>query len=258
MTKPSSDEVTFSTFDCYGFAAVCPNAVWFWPPPGLLSVMFACVLVRSALLCSTCVWHYCDKAAQPLWGDGECQRLERRSEQLPNIWWNEKHTRCMAGLLTPQRGSRAKGGGHVKPQKCVWNIVFFSPSPFFFLHVHISSQIPNNSTKHTHNHFYKSISLLSLELSGVPEVRSRAAKEKAIALHILCLFCLLLFLLTFLLPHLHTDIWPFIDPLVFLVPFSSENLLTSHLLYFMVGSVFRSESGTGNSWANLPRCWALF
>lgn len=49
-------------------------------------------LVSFGLVCSTCVWHYCDKAARPLWGNGECQRLERRREQLPNIWWNEEHT----------------------------------------------------------------------------------------------------------------------------------------------------------------------
>lgn len=109
-------------------------------PPSCVCVC-ACVLVCSALVCSTCVWHYCDKAAQPLRGDGECQRLERRSEQLPNIWWNEKHTRWMAGPLTPQRGSRAEGGGQVKPQLCVWNITLSLFCSFSSLHVHTSPQI---------------------------------------------------------------------------------------------------------------------
>lgn len=119
-------------------------------PPSCVCVFNVCVLVCSALLCSalvcsTCVWHYCDKAAQPLWGDGECQRLERRSEQLPNIWWNEKHTGWMADLLTPQRGSRAEGGGQVKPQMRVWNITLSLVSPFASLHVHTSTRIPKNN-----------------------------------------------------------------------------------------------------------------
>lgn len=117
-----------------------------WRPPlapsSVLSVS-VWLLVWSALVSSTCVWHYCDKAAQPLWGDGECQRLEQRSEQLPNIWWNEKHTRWMAGLPTPQRGSSAEGGGQGKPQMCVWNITL----PLFFpcSLPCISSQIPKNN-----------------------------------------------------------------------------------------------------------------
>lgn len=82
-----------------------------------------CDCVCSALVCSTCVWHYCDKAAQPLRGDGECQRPEQRSEQLPNIWM-EWETHWLDGWpASPQRGSRAKGGGQVKnPKMCVWNI----------------------------------------------------------------------------------------------------------------------------------------
>lgn len=54
-----------------------------------------------------------------------------------------------------------------------------------------------------------------------------------------------------LLPHLLTDPRPSADLLLFLVPFSWMHPLTSHHGYFMVGSVFRSESDTGNSWANL-------
>lgn len=115
-----------------------------------LSFVCVCVfLVGRSLVCSTCVWHYCDKAAQPLWGDGECQRLESRSEQLPNIWWNEKHTRWMAGLLTPQRGSRAVGGGQVKPQLCVWNITLSLFSFCFLPNVHISTHILKHHSTHT-------------------------------------------------------------------------------------------------------------
>lgn len=131
----------------YSFVAIYPDAhwgkpAWFWMPAAQSSVFCVCVfLVGRSLVCSTCVWHYCDKAAQPLWGDGECQRLESRSEQLPNIWWNEKHTRWMAGLLTPQRGSRAVGGGQVKPQLCVWNITLSLFSFCFLLNVRISTHI---------------------------------------------------------------------------------------------------------------------
>lgn len=155
MSDLRSDEVTFPALNLHGFIAVYPNTqwerpVWFWPPPAPSCV---CVLVCSALVCSTCVWHYCDKAAQPLRGDGECQRLERRSEQLLNIRWNEKHTRWMAGLLTPQRGSRAEGWGQVKPQMCVWNITPSLFCLFTSLHLHISPLIPkNNKYTKTHTH----------------------------------------------------------------------------------------------------------
>lgn len=142
-----SDEVTFPALHLYGFAAVYPNTqwerpVWFWPPPAPSSVLCVCVCV-SALVCSTCVWHYCDKAAQPLWGDWECQRLERRSEQLLNIWWNEKHTRWMAGPLTPQRGSRGRGW---RPSKTPNVCVKYHSFSLFLLrsptcaHVHSDSQ----------------------------------------------------------------------------------------------------------------------
>lgn len=123
------------------------------------SVLCVCVSVCSALVCSTCVWHYCDKAAQPLWGDGECQRLEPRSKQLPNIWWNEKHTGWMAGLLTPQRGSRAEGGGQVKPQMCVWNITLSLRSLFSPLLAHTSTRIlkiKNTVCRHSHHFFVAS------------------------------------------------------------------------------------------------------
>lgn len=141
----------------YSFGAVYPDAhwgkpAWFWMPAAQSSVFCVCVcvfLVGRSLVCSTCVWHYCDKAAQPLWGDGECQRLESRSEQLPNIWWNEKHTRWMAGLLTPQHGSRAVGGGQVKPQLCVWNITLSLFSFCFLPNVHISTHILKHHSTHT-------------------------------------------------------------------------------------------------------------
>lgn len=104
-----------------------------------------CDCVCSALVCSTCVWHYCDKAAQPLRGDGECQRPEQRSEQLPNIWM-EWETHWLDGWpASPQRGSRAKGGGQVKnPKMCVWNItlsVFFSAC----LHMDAWNRPPKNN-----------------------------------------------------------------------------------------------------------------
>lgn len=117
-----------------------------------------CVLVCSTLVCSTCVWHYNDKAAQPLRGDGECQRLEWRSEQLPNIWV-EWETQSLHGWpATPQRGSRAKGGGQVKPQMCVWNITLSLLRSFDSLLMHISSQTPkNNAHMHTHTQAISSL-----------------------------------------------------------------------------------------------------
>lgn len=49
----------------------------------VLAASSICVCVAvcwSALPWSTCVWYYCDKAAQPLWGDWECQRPESRTK----------------------------------------------------------------------------------------------------------------------------------------------------------------------------------
>lgn len=130
-----SDEVTFPALHLYGIPAVYPNTewerpVWFWPPPALC--VCVCTLVCSALVCSTCVWHYCDKAAQPLRGDGECQRLERRSEQLPNILM-EWETHSLDGWPADAIAwEQSRGWRPSKtPNVCVWNItlsLFRSPT----------------------------------------------------------------------------------------------------------------------------------
>lgn len=47
------------------------------------------VLICSALVCSTCVWHYCDKAAQPLlgdWGMSETRAEKRTASQHLMEW----------------------------------------------------------------------------------------------------------------------------------------------------------------------------
>lgn len=76
-----------------------------------------CVAVCwSALPWSTCVLYYCNKAAQPPWGDSECQRPESRSEAASqHPMEGETHAR-MLGPLTVQRGSQGE------PQLCVRSI----------------------------------------------------------------------------------------------------------------------------------------
>lgn len=79
--------MTDPVLNLYGFTAVYPNTqwerpLWFWPPAAPLRP-----LCWSALPWS--VPHVFDITVTRLpslsWEIGECQRLERRNEQLPNI-----------------------------------------------------------------------------------------------------------------------------------------------------------------------------
>lgn len=82
--------------------------------------------------------------------------LESRSEQLPNIWWNEKHTRWMAGWLACWRHSVGAEQRVEAVHKKNWKFghVFetsrFLASAHFPTLAHISTQIlPNKShTQH--------------------------------------------------------------------------------------------------------------
>lgn len=56
----------------------------------------------------------------------------REANSFPTSGWNEKHTHWPA---TPQRGSRAKGGGQVEPQMCVRVCVFCWFSFYTVTHV---------------------------------------------------------------------------------------------------------------------------